>query len=166
MRAALEEAKANLPGNLKGFPDNCCCHVSKLLLVYFEDNGMDVNRFRWCIADLSGDDTERHVWLEIDGVVIDITADQFAGRYPVKFKPVVVSRSSAWHAALKTKRENPGRADEPVTELCKRVRTNYVDKQVLDTLRPLLELGRQIPIQHRGRKPVGPLRASQGRKPA
>jgi hypothetical protein len=39
----------------------------------------------------------KHEWLEVDGIIVDITSDQFEGRN--RFA-VVVSRNSSWHAEL------------------------------------------------------------------
>ena len=154
MRAALEEAKADLPGtNLKQFPKDCCDHASRLLLLHFEDNGVNVNGFEWIVADLTGDDLQRHVWLESNGIIVDITADQFAGRYPIKLEPVIVARHSVWHAGLNVKRESPGNGRETVAEFCSRLRNGpYKYREMYEILGPIL---------NRRPRPPGTYRASQ-----
>ena len=40
-----------------------------------------------------------HVWLLAEGIILDITADQFGKSHP----PVIVKRRSAWHEAWNPK---------------------------------------------------------------
>jgi hypothetical protein len=49
----------------------------------------------WVSADLGDGDTwSSHAWLEVEGVTVDITADQFGQA------PVIVARTSPWHQSL------------------------------------------------------------------
>ncbi len=49
-------------------------------------------------ADVShfGNGFNKHVWMVIDGVTVDITADQF----PNMTEKVIVTRNSSWHKEL------------------------------------------------------------------
>jgi hypothetical protein len=49
-------------------------------------------------ADVShyGKGSERHVWIVVDGITVDITADQF----PDVTDSVIISADSPWHNAL------------------------------------------------------------------
>lgn len=46
---------------------------------------------------------DRHVWMVLDGISIDITADQFPGIS----EKVIVSRQSEWHDSLRLISEEP-----------------------------------------------------------
>jgi hypothetical protein len=83
--------------NLANFPKNCCHYAEALLGLYLLDEGLGIFDKGEGEHPLTG---EYHTWLERDGLVIDITADQFPG---VVHK-VIVSSSSAWHASLKNRR--------------------------------------------------------------
>ena len=74
---------------LQAFPRGACGDTSELLGQYLLDSGLGewTYRFGW----FSG---HSHAWLERDGVVVDITADQFAEGLP----PVIVTLDHSWHA--------------------------------------------------------------------
>jgi len=80
--------------NIDKWPDNCChCPFVFFMLFKLNYRGMrrktgDVSRY--------GDGYEKHVWIELDGVTIDITADQFTDVHD----RIIVSRDSPWHAGL------------------------------------------------------------------
>lgn len=60
------------------FPDDCCGHASDLLCQYLLENGIET---RLINGTCRKDSQWHHVWLETDdGIVIDITSDQFIGR--------------------------------------------------------------------------------------
>lgn len=93
-RGAIQDAQAANDDGLMymmRFPSNCCDHASKFLFLWLFDLGH--RNFTWVTAKV-GDAS--HVWLELGGIIIDITADQFPG---VTTK-VVVDRSSKWHSGL------------------------------------------------------------------
>ncbi len=60
-----------------GFPRGCCGDTSVLLAEYLTQNGY--TGVQLISADNGGDERElySHAWLEVDGIVVDITADQF-----------------------------------------------------------------------------------------
>ncbi|MNE82602.1 hypothetical protein D3C80_1793370 [compost metagenome] len=60
---------------MRGFPRGCCGVVSELLGDYLNAH------FGLAIEYVCGEqDGASHAWLEHDGIVIDITGDQFDGR--------------------------------------------------------------------------------------
>ena len=79
---------------LTQFPAGCCKHASLLLARYFGEmqrmkpeliaNGRRINE---------EGHRESHAWLELDGIVIDITADQFGK----DIDKVIVTPCSAFH---------------------------------------------------------------------
>jgi len=77
----------------ESFPDNCCEGASSFLAFYFMDKFplKDV----YVIHGKSSDGHENHYWVEIDGLIYDLTADQFdevdEPIYGVKSHPL-----SAW----------------------------------------------------------------------
>lgn len=79
-RTALEAQKkrGGLPTHMRGFPRGCCGVVSELLGDYLNAH------LRLSVEYVCGEQGgTSHAWLEHDGIVIDITGDQFEGRPPV-----------------------------------------------------------------------------------
>lgn len=78
---------------LSTFPKQCCDVASLLLAYRLRDLGFQ-NIVR-CFGHLHGDS---HVWLEVDGTIVDITADQF----PSVEDPVIVAETkrSPFHAQI------------------------------------------------------------------
>ena len=105
-RKRLEAAdRSGLHITLHRFPVGSCGVASEILA--------QVLRKRWPEAKLMlvrgelrrGGELWSHAWLELDGITIDITADQF-GR-----EPVIVARESAWHEALLEVEREPSTFD-------------------------------------------------------
>jgi hypothetical protein len=138
MRAALEEARPQLSGNLAGFPTECCNHASMLLAMYFYDCGINMDGFVWGGAKLSKAPVVEHIWLEKGELVIDITADQFNGSRASGLRPVIVSRTSAWHAVLPRESRAPGWVNEGKAAYFTRQSKEFYGP-VYATLRPILE---------------------------
>lgn len=79
-RKAIETAKANNePGELfRKFPVGQCGNTSDILAQYLIDNG--INSITYVNGTYYGDDyndRRAHTWLVVNGLVIDITGDQF-----------------------------------------------------------------------------------------
>ena len=72
------------------FPRNCCNNAANLLVVALRGVGAK-KIFREIGTVENGD---RHVWVNVDGFRVDITADQFDG------PTIVVAIDSEWHAAI------------------------------------------------------------------
>jgi hypothetical protein len=89
-RTAIENVMKTswVPENLRGFPHGCCGTISELLGEHL--NSLDIGEFYYVCGDKGGGS---HAWLEVYGLVVDITADQFEGR-----PPVYVGVKDAWYA--------------------------------------------------------------------
>lgn len=62
--------------NLLGFPNGCCTYASDLLQRYLFENGIKTLQISGNYGN--GWEGESHTWLEtLDGIVIDITGDQY-----------------------------------------------------------------------------------------
>jgi hypothetical protein len=91
-RDAIERADRNrLPIEFRDFPSGSCGEATLLLGIFLTDQGMGTFRYvcGWR-------DDHSHVWLEADGLIVDITADQF----PEISERVIVTRCSRWHSAF------------------------------------------------------------------
>ncbi len=88
IRRALEQIAHTLEG-LQSFPDGACGHASVLLGEWLTRKGIVGVEY------VSGrsDEIRSHAWLECDGLIIDITADQFGTGMP----PVFVGRGRRFH---------------------------------------------------------------------
>ena len=91
-RIAIEQTKKHkLPSWFMDFPRGCCGDTADLLGVYLEDLGMQDVRHVWAMhGEVS------HAWIEVNGIVVDITSDQF----PEFTDSVVVADPSRWHENL------------------------------------------------------------------
>jgi hypothetical protein len=83
---------SDAPGFLPGFPSGCCGWVSWIIGHYlrFECNFDPVHV---CGGRSATDGYENHEWIEIDGMIVDITSDQYHDNQ----EPVIVSKNSEWH---------------------------------------------------------------------
>ena len=82
VRSAMEELK--LENKLekygypyKNYPKGCCGDMSHLLTTHLYNLGFGVADYIWGYTYLGGDFNINHAWIRIDGICIDITADQF-----------------------------------------------------------------------------------------
>lgn len=78
-RAALDGQKTErvLPSHMIRFPVCCCGVISELLGEYLSAAGVSSTYV------VGTNPSASHAWLEVDGLVVDLTADQFTGRPPV-----------------------------------------------------------------------------------
>jgi hypothetical protein len=96
-RRAVEARQASLRlfWMRDGFPTECCREASDMLGVFLGDRyAVEATVVRGQLDGLS------HAWLLIDGLIVDITADQFPDRFP-NAKPVIVSSESTMHAQFR-----------------------------------------------------------------
>ena len=97
-RAAIETTRAErLPGALPYFPEGACRMTSRLLAQYlsrrFDDDAF--GRPQLVSGVLPGSEhAARHFWVEIDGAVVDLTADPFGEA------PVLIGARTAFHQSL------------------------------------------------------------------
>ncbi|WP_434599602.1 hypothetical protein [Streptomyces sp. A5-4] len=82
----------------KSFPAGTCWPTTVLLADYFAQCGLG----RWDQYRGARTDRQTHAWLERDGVLVDITADQFPGR-----DPVIVTRDRSWHHTVFPSAQGP-----------------------------------------------------------
>ena len=94
LRASIERARAAEAEIewLARFPKKCCNFTSNLLVCELHDLGIAPVRRLIGVVDEEKD--IRHVWVEADGITVDISAD--AHEQPA----VIVSAESDWHAGL------------------------------------------------------------------
>ena len=86
-----------LPITFSSFPRGACGDASLILGAYLADNGFP--HFVYVTGERGSHEAgtwSSHAWLEADGLVADITADQFQDA-PSK---IVVAASSPWHQCL------------------------------------------------------------------
>ena len=96
-RAAIETTRAErLPGALPYFPEGACRLTSRLLALYLSGRVGDVFDRPQLVSGALPDSEHaaRHYWLEIDGAVVDLTADPFGEA------PVLVGGRTAFHQSL------------------------------------------------------------------
>jgi hypothetical protein len=91
-RYAFEQGGLEFDG-VSDFPLGACGTASDLLGQYLVDSGLGEWTYRSGVLPDSGN---THAWLERDGVLVDITADQFSDAD----SPVIVTTDSEWHARL------------------------------------------------------------------
>jgi hypothetical protein len=90
LRRGFELFKSETDSSLSSFPSECCDFATWICLLFFHANGFE--GLRDLRAHVSASD--KHRWLEVDGLTVDITADQFGQA------AVIVSPDSAWHTSL------------------------------------------------------------------
>jgi hypothetical protein len=101
-RTALETAESPRLLGLRSFPKAACGDASRLLAQYLRDRGFG----EWTIVTAWRDGMSRtHAWLEQDGWLIDITADQFED----VSEPVIATRRSDWHDGWEVRQPNTHR---------------------------------------------------------
>jgi len=86
--------KSSLCITLKSFPNGACGDVSYLLAKYLEESGC--GKFDYVLGKRRPN-SHSHTWLEQNGVIIDITADQFEGIST----EVLVTTDRSWHLQFK-----------------------------------------------------------------
>jgi hypothetical protein len=87
-----ESSPISLLGNY--FPSSCCEAASMILAAYLVEQGLPM---ALRVHGINGGDTmelKSHVWLSLEGYVIDITADQFKA---YGLAGIIVSKSSSFH---------------------------------------------------------------------
>ncbi len=89
-RTALEQGGLRLI-SLAQFPHGSCGDTCELLGQFLFDSGLG----QWIYCSGQRDEPfQTHAWLERDGLILDITADQFGDIH----EPVLLTRDHGWHA--------------------------------------------------------------------
>ncbi len=90
-RAALLACDRNsLSITLRNFPNGACGDASYLLAKYLKQKGC--GQFDYVLGERRKDQ-HSHAWLEQDGIIVDITANQFDNQV----KEVLVTSDRSWH---------------------------------------------------------------------
>lgn len=106
VRAALESlTPEELPIGLKSFPRGACGDACLILGAALRDGGLGNFRYVCGLTHKDGGN-ESHAWLVGEGLIVDITADQFEDGMPA----VYVETGSNWHERW-GEVEEPGPAD-------------------------------------------------------
>lgn len=96
-RFALDRVDwADMPEGMQGFPKGCCHRISEVLARYLHSYGVENIEYVHSLVP-EAKSLETHCWLEVDGVAIDITADQFDG----VDEKVLIQSPSVWHSEFK-----------------------------------------------------------------
>lgn len=92
-RNALECADLGFLPTLADFPCGSCGDASLLLGQFLRDSGF--GDFDYVCGEKFHDNrTQTHAWLQRDGLIIDITADQFDD----VDSPILITNDHAWHS--------------------------------------------------------------------
>lgn len=105
--------------NLKDFPMECCHHACTLLTVFLCEQGFTDIQKR--VGSRPDRPNGEHLWLVVDGAVVDITAYQFDDA----LDKAIVTKDSAWHTQRAGKPSQIGSEGEPLEEYVKRVKPFY-----------------------------------------
>jgi len=91
-RDAFDNADlSSAPGFLPQFPTGCCAWAARMIGYYLTEK-YKLKPFHVCASRSTPDGPDiGHEWVEINGTIIDITADQFQDQS----QPVIVSENSA-----------------------------------------------------------------------
>ncbi|WP_133245555.1 hypothetical protein [Pelagibaculum spongiae] len=106
---------------LKGFPADCC-EIASYLLAKFLTEELGLENVMMVRGENPHEITQRHVWLKIDGMDIDITANQF----PTTNKIFFVENNSQWHKQFNVFEELTGDFDYLYDRYEDQVSTDYL----------------------------------------
>jgi hypothetical protein len=98
-RDAIEGCDRGALGiSFQHFPAGSCGDVVPLLGTFLQDQGTGIFSY---VLGMRGEapNQQSHAWLERDGVIVDITADQFEEMT----ERVIVTKQSAWHQSFEQK---------------------------------------------------------------
>jgi len=99
--AIVSTDKTKLPSTFENFPVGCCGDTAPMLGHYLCDIGL--GKFDYVLGERGSpgpaSDEQSHAWLQQEGLVVDITADQF----PEIQTEVIVSADSQWHRTFRSR---------------------------------------------------------------
>jgi len=116
-RKAVEQCKYDLPCiAFKRFPYGSCADACDLLGRFFEEMGID----GWmCVSGCR--DKYTHAWLEKNGLIVDITADQFEDGPGA----VIVTSDNSWHREFGIATPRPVGAALATSEIQRQLKETY-----------------------------------------
>lgn len=110
--AIVSNPQSNFPSDSsmgqRQFPSGCCGDASQTLATYlYSELGITCD---YVHGKYGGRDNEieSHAWLEADGVVVDITGDQFKD-YGYELQDVYVGPKTDWYRSFETEVSKDGR---------------------------------------------------------
>jgi hypothetical protein len=132
-RAAIMQSEPeSLIITLHRFPKGSCGDASLLLAKYLEEN--NCGQFEYICGDRKD---HSHAWLEKNGLIIDITADQFQDQDC----PIFVSEDHSWHSQFEVDSRRPGNFmlydENTVSILTKSYRTIMKTIEATQQINPL-----------------------------
>ena len=105
--------------NLRKFPVECCHYACNLLTIFLFDQGYtNIQKFSGGRPD---DSSESHLWLTVNGVIVDITAYQF----DETIEKAIVARDSSWHSVLHGEPSDSGLPGEPLNKYVERAKSHF-----------------------------------------
>lgn len=111
-RSAIEEAQNDgqfdLDSQFSRFPKGCCGDTAALLGQFFIENGIE-SYYVWgsCCLDKFAQGTQTHAWLLVDGLIVDITGNQFSDRFSLYYdKKVYVGTEDEFHNLFQVEKRN------------------------------------------------------------
>lgn len=105
----LVSGLGNYPSS--SFPGGWCQDTSRALGELLKNRGQD--GFKLVVGARGEHDEKSHVWLERDGLIVDITADQFEHEPTA---PVMVTTDRSWHDGWKQSFQDLEELDTTHTE--------------------------------------------------
>lgn len=81
--------QAKRTSHMEEFPSGACGDCSLIMGTYLLQNG-----FQNVEYVVGKDGEQSHAWLECDGVIVDITADQFGP----EIQQIIVTKDKTWHS--------------------------------------------------------------------
>lgn len=113
-RSAIEKAVAEsllaFNDRMSRFPNGCCDDACDLLAYYLQQNGISTIQVNGVYRGDNPQNTQNHVWLRTnDGLLIDITGDQFSRRKELLYYdvPVYVGYEDTLHKLFAERKEYP-----------------------------------------------------------
>jgi len=92
--------------NLEKFPKGCCGDTIDLigyyLLKHYNIDSYFITKKGW-----KKDPEVNHAWLQYEGAIIDLTADQFNDEHGLSLPPVIIERDSDLHKSFKITEKEP-----------------------------------------------------------
>jgi len=105
--------------NLQNFPIDCCHHACRLLTMFLFDHGFtDIEK---CVGSGPDASAGEHLWIIVEGLIVDITAYQF----DETLDEVIVAIDSSWHTPLRGRKRQFGMQREPLGEFVERMKYQY-----------------------------------------
>jgi len=128
-REAIERCdRKRLPLSFETFPCGSCGDATNLLGMFLIEQGAGAFRYICGERGTRWASWHSHAWLEADGVIIDITADQF----PEMTEKVVVSTRSEWHATFEQNTQH--KADDLSGDESARVRLAKAYRVIIENI--------------------------------